>query len=211
MPTPQNGPHTKGRPIETPMFNWAILRQPPSTGLHDSDNAITDFSDNFDYSDIITSTPPGTAFDLKTSFGNDFGGAMIMFYSLKNDPVTYTPLSNDTFGFQLVGWRSGYGPMHLMVESTSRISCLLGTMKLGTHPVTNLAITDDSLYADTMAINGRSLWAPTVSVADSTNDRICILKIPDLFGIRYLKCYVLGTDGSTANESMNIEAAITTY
>ncbi len=199
--------------LTTPMFGWKELR---AAAGEDNSALITDFTNLYEYSDIVTANPTNsTAVDLSSLFGkesgrfaNDFGSVDIAFYAAKGAPINYTPLENDTFGFQLWGWRAGPGgPGILLCQSTSAASCLLGDSTLGFDPTTGVALTAGALWCDTLAIT--NYWIETIAVYDSAIDRTAWLHIPDLRGIRHLRCEICTALGVVADEAANIAAVIT--
>jgi hypothetical protein len=143
------------------------------------------------------------AVDLYNLFGDGFSSLMLNFIGDKFSSAE--PVDADTFSYTVLGWANGPkvgNPPHWICQSTAINDCLLGLMTTEIFP-DGSALTSGvkGFYAQTLTVANN--WVGGTDVFDSAGaDRMSLLRIRDLVGIRYLEVLIHGCNGlSQAGEA----------
>lgn len=178
-------PPVVGTPLATSNHAWKLFR-----ALATEDGAaVHDLTaDDLDLSTIIKG--PDWAYitdgivDLRRLFTNTGNGVEIAFF-------TDSDSANDTFDFELFGYRDGkYGPAKRIFATTGN-ACVIGTKVCKKHPTLGTAQAN-GLWCDTIA--GTEYWPADVDITDTGNNQMTLLTL-DARGYRYLYLRIFNAGG----------------
>jgi hypothetical protein len=187
--------------LGTPMIPWREFR----TVLTQDADTVVDLTTNHNHE--FSALTSSQFVDLYDIFGSSFNRLVLGFYSVDLDIVGGNDVAeNDTFGFDLLGYRSEGGEP-IMLAGTTSTACIIGQMEVAAKIDGTILTASSAFWCDTIVLNfSNSISKPVVY--DSGTDRMALLHL-DPFGCRYLYPRICGLAAS--GEAPTITVVGTVY
>lgn len=187
--------------LRAPMFPWRELRSAGPENSATAANILTGFTYNDQKANCV---------DLYELFEKKFTGLFVAMYGDSFNGQTCD--DNDTFGFDLIGYRkplgnlpaNGYNPA-LLICSAATASAKVGTRRASGDG----GVTETGRWVDEITLTNDE-WSDGINRYTNGNNSMLQLEF-NANGIRYLYPYVWDALGAQAGECPAVGMIITAY
>lgn len=189
-------PLAQAEPLDTYHSGWHVVR---ATAVEDGANlaAVIDLAGaegNFAKKDdnITTFRIPSVRAGVGPNEGKSAGSAWVFVFG-------GTDAVNETFSFDLVGWRKTNGMAQIIANGTG----VLGTQDIVLYPDDDSTTATNGFWADTITVPVTTNWPGNVGVFNSGNNQVTML-IVDMVGLEFVYPVIYDADGSTGVQAATI-------